>query len=102
MNKGLISQVLGPVVDVEFKDGCLPAINNALRIDLSEQQNKGIEIHLTLEVALHLGNNIVRCIAMDATEGLRRGMLVIYMIHINTYMIIVKASCIVKSSQIKN
>jgi len=76
MNKGIIVQVLGPVVDVEFSDQ-LPNINNALRIDLKEEENKGIAIHLTLEVALHLGSNVVRCIALDATEGLRRGLEVV-------------------------
>ena len=77
MNKGYIVQVLGPVVDVEFRSGNLPKINNALRIDLPMEKNNGVAIHLTLEVAKHLGNNTVRCIAMDATEGLRRGIEVI-------------------------
>ena len=76
MNKGKIVQVLGPVVDVEFTSA-LPNINNALRIDLPEEKNNGIGIHLTLEVAIHLGNSTVRCIALDATEGLKRGMEVI-------------------------
>ena len=77
MNKGYIVQVLGPVVDVCFPSGDLPKINNALRIDLSAEQNKGFPIKLTLEVALHIGDNTVRCIAMDATEGLSRGLEVI-------------------------
>ena len=77
MNKGIIVQVLGPVVDVEFKEGNLPKINNALRIDLPMAKNDGVESHLTLEVASHIGNNTVRTIAMDATEGLRRGLEVI-------------------------
>ena len=63
MNKGYIVQVLGPVVDVCFPSGDLPKINNALRIDLSAEQNKGFPIKLTLEVALHIGDNTVRCIA---------------------------------------
>ena len=62
---GKISQVLGAVVDVEF-DGELPAIMNALEVD-----NNGTR--LMLEVAQHLGENDVRTIAMDATEGLKRG-----------------------------
>jgi len=62
---GKITQVIGAVVDVQF-DGDLPAILNALTTD-----NNGKE--LTLEVAQHLGENTVRAIAMDATEGLVRG-----------------------------
>jgi len=76
-NKGLIVQVTGPVVDVEFKDGNLPKINDALKVEIKEQDNNGVGINLTLEVALHLGDNVVRTIAMDATEGLVRGMEVI-------------------------
>ena len=76
-NIGKIVQVMGPVVDVEFTRGNLPAINNALKIKIDALSNNGISIDLTLEVALHLGNNIVRCIAMDATEGLVRGMEVV-------------------------
>ena len=62
---GKISQVMGAVVDVKF-DGELPAILNALHVD--NQGNR-----LVLEVAQHLGENTVRCIAMDTTEGLVRG-----------------------------
>ena len=65
MNIGKIVQVTGPVVDVEFINE-IPAINNALVTYV--QGNK-----LVLEVAMHLGNNVVRTIAMDATEGLVRG-----------------------------
>lgn len=68
MNKGFITQVIGPVVDVRFPEGNLPAINNALTV-----KRNGDEL-LTLEVALHLGDNVVRTIAMDATEGLTRSM----------------------------
>ena len=68
-NSGRISQVLGAVVDVQF-DQQLPSILNALTCD-----NNGN--HLVLEVAQHLGENTVRCIAMDATEGLQRGVTVI-------------------------
>ena len=63
--KGRVAQVMGAVVDVEF-DGHLPAIMNALETD-----NNGNR--LILEVAQHLGENTVRTIAMDATEGLVRG-----------------------------
>lgn len=62
---------MGPVVDVEFPDGKLPAIYNALK--LSNKSINDLEDNLTLEVALHLGDNIVRSIAMDSTDGLSRG-----------------------------
>ncbi len=77
MNKGYIVQVTGPVVDVKFDNGTLPAINNALTINVPEYENNGVAINLVLEVALHNGDKIVRCIAMDATEGLTRGMEVV-------------------------
>ena len=77
MNKGYIVQVTGPVVDVKFDNGSLPAINNALTINVPESENNGVAIDLVLEVALHNGDKIVRCIAMDATEGLVRGMEVV-------------------------
>ncbi|HCK17875.1 MAG TPA: F0F1 ATP synthase subunit beta, partial [Thalassospira sp.] len=66
---GKISQVMGAVVDVKF-DGELPPILNALHVDNNGQR-------LVLEVAQHLGENAVRTIAMDTTEGLRRGQEVI-------------------------
>lgn len=69
MNTGKVVQVMGPVVDVRFEGGNLPAINNALRIDYEGD----IAVHLTLEVALQLGDNIVRTIAMSSTDGLVRG-----------------------------
>ena len=75
--KGHIVEVKGPVVDCLFEEGCLPSINEALTIDVNKEENNGIGIHLTIEVALHIGNNKVRCIAMDSTDGLRRGMEVI-------------------------
>ena len=71
---GKIIQVIGPVVDVEFGAGELPEILNALFVT-----NPGIddrEENLVIEVALHLGDNVVRCIAMDQTDGLVRGMAV--------------------------
>ena len=72
MNLGKITQVLGAVVDVEFADGSLPSIYNALKITnpaISEEK-----WNLIVEVAQHLGESTVRCIAMDSTEGLVRGM----------------------------
>ena len=68
---GVIKQVMGPVVDVEFPQGNLPAIYNALKVTnkiINDREN-----NLVLEVAGHLGDNLVRTIAMDATEGLKRG-----------------------------
>ena len=73
MNKGKIIAVRGPVVDVMFTDS-LPNINNALEIKVNKEDNNGIAIDLVLEVALHIGEGIVRCIAMDSTDGLVRGM----------------------------
>ncbi|MDH4466734.1 MAG: F0F1 ATP synthase subunit beta [Bacteriovoracaceae bacterium] len=69
---GTVVQVMGPVVDVEFSDGKLPAIYNALT--LTNKALTGGENNLVLEVASHLGNNTVRTIAMDSTEGLSRGL----------------------------
>lgn len=72
MQTGQIVQVLGPVVDVEFNSSELPQIYNALRLtnpSISDQDD-----NLVLEVAQHLGQNLVRAIAMDSTEGLTRGM----------------------------
>ena len=73
MNKGKIIAVRGPVVDVQFPE-TLPNINNALEIKVKPENNHGIEIDLVLEVALHIGEGVVRCIAMDSTDGLVRGM----------------------------
>ncbi|MEI6608823.1 MAG: F0F1 ATP synthase subunit beta [Deltaproteobacteria bacterium] len=72
MNIGKIVQVIGPVVDVAFEEGKLPSILNAISITnpaINDQQD-----NLIVEVALHLGDNVVRCIAMDITDGLVRGM----------------------------
>lgn len=77
MNKGRIVQVMGPVVDVKFENGQLPAIYSALKIDMPKENNNGVAIELTLEVELHLGDNEVRCVAMDSTDGLVRGMEVV-------------------------
>jgi len=72
MNIGKVVQVIGPVIDVEFSDGNLPAIMNAIVVTnpaINDQED-----NLVIEVAQHLGNNVVRCIAMDITDGLVRGM----------------------------
>ncbi len=70
MNKGKIVQVIGPVVDVEFPQGSLPAIYNALTLEYTVQ---GQPVKLTFEVQQHLGDNWVRAVAMSSTEGLKRG-----------------------------
>ncbi len=71
MNKGRITQVIGPVVDVEFEAGKLPEIYHALKVTNPSVDDR--EWNLVLEVAQHLGENTVRTIAMDATDGLTRG-----------------------------
>ena len=63
---GSVTQVIGAVVDVQFESGALPSILSALEV-------QGHEVRLVLEVAQHLGENTVRCIAMETTEGLTRG-----------------------------
>ncbi|MCX7991542.1 MAG: F0F1 ATP synthase subunit beta [Proteobacteria bacterium] len=68
---GRVLQVIGPVVDVEFKKGELPPIYGAIRVTNPAINDK--EWNLVLEVAQHLGENIVRTVAMDSTEGLVRG-----------------------------
>ncbi len=68
MNVGRVTQVMGPVVDVKFEDGQLPKVYNALRIE-----NTASGAGLTLEVALQLGDNTVRTVAMSSTDGLTRG-----------------------------
>ena len=65
-NIGSVAQVMGPVVDVRFDKGNLPEINNALTVPIGEKT-------LTVEVAQHIGDNTVRCIAMASTDGLTRG-----------------------------
>lgn len=70
-NIGRVVQVIGPVVDVEFEPGKLPDLLNAIKI---EAEVHGRKINLTLEAAQHLGNNVVRCVAMASTDGLQRGM----------------------------
>jgi len=70
-SKGRLSQVIGAVVDVEF-DGALPAILNALETTNTDAKT-GKQVRLVFEVAQHLGENAVRAIAMDTTEGLVRG-----------------------------
>lgn len=72
LNTGKISQVIGPVIDVDFSVGKLPAINNALTIKRTTIEGK--EDILVTEVQQHLGEDRVRTVAMDSTDGLVRGM----------------------------
>ena len=74
MNVGKIVQVIGNVVDVEFEEGKLPALLTALLV--SNPGLSDMEDNLVLEVAQHLGDNVVRTIGMDLTDGLVRGMMV--------------------------
>ena len=64
---GKIVQIIGPVVDVEFKKGDLPAINDALKLELKNEA-------VVFEVAKHIGSNKIRAISMQSTDGLKRGM----------------------------
>ncbi len=76
MNKGRVTAIMGPVVDVKFEDGKLPGLYNALKVT-NEASGKGeASINLTLEVAIHLGDDTVRTVAMASTDGLVRGMAV--------------------------
>src|SRR5882672_11130588 len=69
MNVGKVVQVIGPTVDVAFDPEKLPKLLNAITI---EDKERGIR--LTIEAALHVGDNVVRCVAMSSTDGLVRGM----------------------------
>ncbi|TRZ36701.1 F0F1 ATP synthase subunit beta [Niallia circulans] len=72
MSLGQVLQVMGPVVDVKF-DGHLPDINNALKVVRNSGDSGSNSVEVTLEVALHLGDNTVRTIAMSSTDGITRG-----------------------------
>ena len=74
-NIGIVKQVTGPVIDVEFPNGKLPAIYNALKV--TNQAISDAQWNLVVEVAMHLGDNMVRCVSMDSTDGLSRGQKVI-------------------------
>lgn len=68
MNKGLIHQIIGPVVDVKFDPEELPKLNNAIEIDANGRR-------VVAEVAQHMGNDVLRCVALSSTDGLSRGMI---------------------------
>lgn len=65
-NIGIVTQVIGPVLDIKFSDGHLPDLLNAIEINYDNRK-------IVLEVAQHIGDNVVRCIAMSSTDGLPRG-----------------------------
>ncbi|MFZ4452981.1 F0F1 ATP synthase subunit beta [Salibacterium aidingense] len=73
MSKGRVTQVMGPVVDVSFQSGELPELNNALTVSQKGQSEDIKDVEVALEVALHLGNDTVRTVAMGSTDGLIRG-----------------------------
>ncbi|EAC4680155.1 TPA: F0F1 ATP synthase subunit beta [Listeria monocytogenes] len=77
MSKGQVIQVIGPVVDVKFEGGNLPEIYNALVIEYKSDAEEAPTSQLTLEVAIQLGDDVVRTIAMASTDGVQRGMEVI-------------------------
>jgi F-type H+-transporting ATPase subunit beta len=70
MKEGIVKEIIGVVIDVDFAGGELPPINNALEVN---PEDSPIEGRLVLEVQQHLGENLVRCVAMDTTDGLGRG-----------------------------
>ncbi len=72
-NVGRVIQVMGPVVDARFEAGQIPDLYNSIIIPGEDYETEEGE-DLVLEVAQHLGSNVVRCIAMDSTDGVRRGM----------------------------
>ncbi len=67
LNKGKVKQVIGPVVDIEFSEDNLPKLMNAIKIEIDDKV-------VVVEVAQHTGDNTVRCISMDSTDGFVRGM----------------------------
>ncbi|HRU39409.1 MAG TPA: F0F1 ATP synthase subunit beta, partial [Candidatus Goldiibacteriota bacterium] len=75
MSEGKVVQVIGPIIDVEFPQGQLPQIYNAVKVqgeyELAGEKHK---IDLVTEVATHIGDNTVRCVAMSSTDGISRGM----------------------------
>ena len=65
-NTGIVTQIIGPVLDIRFPDGHLPALLNAIEVFNGEEK-------ITAEVAQHIGDDVVRCVAMSSTDGLQRG-----------------------------
>ena len=67
MSKGIIHQIIGPVIDIKFEPEHLPDLLNAINIEIDDRT-------IVAEVAQHIGDDIVRCVALSSTDGLRRGM----------------------------
>ena len=67
MNKGIIHQIIGPVIDIKFKEDEMPELLNAVKIKFEDRI-------IVTEVAQHIGDDVARCIALSSTDGLRRGM----------------------------
>lgn len=67
MNKGLIHQIIGPVVDIKFEQGEMPQLLNAIKIEAGDRT-------IVTEASQHIGDDVVRCIALSSTDGLKRGM----------------------------
>jgi F-type H+-transporting ATPase subunit beta len=74
VNQGQVVQVIGPVIDIEFPQGDLPPIYNAVRVLDQAEGDGGSPIDLVAEVEQHLGERVVRCVSMKSTDGLVRGM----------------------------
>jgi F-type H+-transporting ATPase subunit beta len=74
MSEGKITQIIGPVLDIQFERGKLPKIHNAVRIMRDEKDQEEKQKYITAEVAQHLGENTVRAVSMQPTDGLVRGM----------------------------
>ncbi len=67
MNKGKIHQIIGPVIDIKFKEDEMPELMNAVEIMLDGRR-------IVTEVAQHMGDDVARCVALSSTDGLQRGM----------------------------
>src|ERR1044071_4301824 len=70
---GKVIQIVGPAVDIQFEEGHLPSIGNAVRV-LDNKELGKVDIDVVVEVANHIGESQVRCIAMKPTDGMVRGM----------------------------
>ena len=76
MNEGVVTQIIGPVIDVEFEVGSLPELRNALVVKKDPKQvGEGERSEVVVEVALHMGESTVRTVSMEPTEGLIRGLM---------------------------
>ena len=67
MNKGIIHQIIGPVIDIKFHEDEMPELLNAVTIKYEDRE-------IVTEVAQHIGDDVARCVALSSTDGLRRGM----------------------------